>query len=218
LGLFAYNDLAGDTADAIIERDPESGRITRVGSKSLAITEGGFVYGKERPPPPPLSWRGLLLKTAIGRTLIVARQELNAAGNPIVKPSVLRPLDEGRFDETAQMALGHIREIDELAREHGTQLLVFYIPFASYVGDYPVCLYAAEICEQQRESNDLGEALGAWAQAEGIHFIDPIDRFRELEATGERLFFENDAHWTVAGHAAAGELIIEYLRTNQILD
>ena len=218
LGLFAYNDLAEDTADAIIERDPGTGRILRVGSKSLAITEDGYVYGKGQAPPSPWSWQGLLRRTAIGRTLLVAQQELSAAGNPPVKPSALRALDAGQFDETAHLALGHIKEIAEMANEHGTTLIVFYIPFASHVGDYPVCQYAADTCELQRQSNALGESLALWAEEQNIHFVDPIDHFRKLEADGQRLFFEFDAHWTVAGHAAAGQMIIEYLRENQILD
>ena len=61
----------------------------------------------------------------------------------------------------------------------------------------------------------LGNALASWAKQHGIRFIDPLPRFRQLEAAGQRLYFELDAHWTAAGHAAAGDLITEYLRFDE---
>ncbi len=215
LGLFAFNDLAEDTADAIVERDPDTGCIDRVGSKTYAVDERGFIYANDRPPPDPTSWQGILRNLAIGRTLIVSQHQLASTGKPRAKPEGLLPLDSGQFDETAQLALGHVAALDQLARDQGATLLVFYIPFVSHVGDYPVCLYAPETCDLQRQINPLGEALVSWAERRGIHFIDPLTRFRELEASGQRLHFELDGHWTPTGHAAAGELIVEYLRRNE---
>jgi len=216
LGLFAFNDLADDTADAIVEITPDTGRILRVGSKTYAVDDRGFIYAQKLPPPDPMSWQGMLRRSAIGRTLSVARQTLASTAKPVAKPKVLKPLDEGQFGETAQLALGHIKALDKIARDHGATLLVFYIPFASYAGDYPVCQYAPETCERMQRINPLGDALAAWTKQHGIHFIDPLMRFRQREATGQRLYFESDAHWTPAGHAAAGELITEYLRADEI--
>ena len=211
LGLFAFNDLAADTDDAIVEIDPDTGRIQRVGSKTYAVDKRGFIYGKQSPPPDPMSWQGMLRRSAIGRSLIVARHMLGAPAEPPLKPNVLKPLDQGQFDETAQLALDHIKALDRMTRDHGATLLVFYIPFSSYVSSYPVCQYAPQTCEHMQGANLLGDALTKWSRQHGIHFIDPLLRFRNLEAMGQRLYFELDAHWTPAGHAAAGELITEYL-------
>ncbi len=120
-------------------------------------------------------------------------------------------IDQGKFDSTALEALSHIEELDALARSAGTMLLVFHIPFASDVGDYPVCRYSEDTCERQRRQNPLGEALAEWARNRGIRFIDPVARFRKLEAAGQQLYFPLDAHWNSLGHGVAAELILGYL-------
>jgi hypothetical protein len=211
LGLFAFNDLASDTADAIIERNPETGQVVRVGSQTYAVDDRGFIHERNNPPPGVMSWRGLSRHTAIGRTLRVAWHRATSAGHAPERPGRLTPLDQGRFDETALQALSHIEALDALARSSGSTLLVFHIPFASEVGDYPVCRYAADTCERHRRENPLGEALARWARENGIRFIDPVSRFRKLEAAGQRLYFPLDAHWNVQGHAAAAELILGFL-------
>lgn len=209
LGLFAYNDLADDTADAVIEYT--DGKISSVGSRSLEVDEDGFVVAKGAHPPrfPSLAWWGR--HSAIGRTIRVVREMLRSGGGPPPKSDTWRGLDRGELDETARLALDHVKRIDELAREAGSTLLVFYIPFPSYVSDTPVCLYTEPMCAEQRISNRLGAALAEWAAAEGIHLVDPVEDFRALEARGEELYFRLDAHWTPAGHAAAANLIVDYL-------
>ena len=215
LGLFAWNDLAEDTADAIVEINPDSGNILRVGSKSTAVDDRGFVYMKNQPLPDPMSWQWLMRRSAIGRTIIVARQAAANNAKPAAKPIALTPLDEGQFDETAQLALTYIEALDKITRDHGSTLLVFYIPFANWVGSYKFCQYTEETCERMQHTNPLGDALTSWARQHGIQFIDPLSRFRNLETAGPRLHFELDAHWTPAGHAAAGELISEYLHADE---
>ena len=50
-----------------------------------------------------------------------------------------------------------------------------------------------------------------------IHFIDPVNDFRSREHVGEKLYYYYDGHWTAKGHAAAGTLIEQYLRTHQLI-
>jgi hypothetical protein len=91
-------------------------------------------------------------------------------------------------------------------------LVVFYIPFPSYVSESPVCVYTADLCAAQLTRNELGNALAEWASAAGIHFIDPVDYFRTLAQQGEQLYYSYDAHWSPVGHTAAGKLVADYVR------
>lgn len=215
LGLFAFNDLADDTADAVVSY--REGKIESVGSKSMEVDPNGFVVAKGHFPPsfPSSAW--WTRHTAIGRSLNVARHRLRGGGKIAEKPREWRNLDQGEWDETAMLALDHVRRIDELARQSGSTLLVFYIPFPSYVVDTPVCVYSPEYCAEQLESNRLGDALSEWAASENIHFIDPVDYFRVLSSQGQQLYFGYDAHWTSAGHAAAGKLVADYLEIYGLL-
>lgn len=210
LGLFAFNDLADDTADAVIEE--RQGMVISVGSRTLEVDPDGFIVNKGSLTPqfPMLDW--WFRHTAIGRTIEVARQQLGAKGSPAEKPGEFRALDKGEWDETAKLALEHVKRIKALAEQAGSTLLVFYIPFPSYLVDTPICIYSLERCTEQLKSNRLGEALAEWAAAENILFIDPVEYFRVLYSQGQELYFPYDGHWTPQGHAAAGKLIADYLK------
>ena len=215
LGLFAFNDLAEDTADAVIEE--RDGVIASVGSRSLEVDRNGFVVGQGEQPPmfPSLAWWKRY--TALGRTFVVARQRVVHGEGEMPRADELRPLDAGVLDDSARLALDHVRRIDALAREAGAVLLVFYIPFPSYIDETPVCPYTQPLCAAQREGNAPGEALAEWAHGENIAFIDPVAHFRGLSAQGIQLYYTWDAHWTPAGHAAAGELVADYIRRRGLL-
>lgn len=212
LGLFAFNDLAGDTADAVVLE--ENGRIVSVGSRSLKVDADGYIVDKAYVPPSLFSWSWLKRHTAIGRTVNVATHRLKARGKAPAKPGELKAIDRGEWDATALEALDYVRRIDALTRAHGSTLLVFYIPFPSYISESPVCIYTAELCAQQAHSNQLGEALASWADEANIRFVDPVSHFREIAGQGQLLYYPYDGHWTPAGHAAAGRLIVDYLESS----
>ena len=89
-----------------------------------------------------------------------------------------------------------LKQINQLAAENGSTLVIFYIPFSTIINDYPICLYSASTCAKLRKSDDLGNALESWAQLNHIHFIDPVNEFRSLEQSGEKLYYSYDGHWT----------------------
>jgi hypothetical protein len=217
LGLFAFNDLASDTTDTEMLTDMESGLIQQVKSRTLKVDENGFIVNKDETPPRLFSAGWFIRNTAIGRTYNVAKHRMKASPNPIEKPDELKPLDLGQMDETALTALGQIRKIDQLAKDNDSTLVIFYIPFASDISDYPTCKYSQSSCETIRKSNALGTSLASWAQQNGIHFIDPVNDFRSREQAGEKLYYYYDGHWTTKGHAAAGSLIEQYLRAEQLI-
>lgn len=216
LGLFAFNDLASDTADAVVtERD---GIVQSVGSRSLKVDEEGYIVARDFTPPrfPSSDW--FARHTAVGRAVNVAYHRLRSGGRMPPKPDKFRPIDRGQWDETALQGLKDIQRIDELARQAGATLVVFYIPFPSYVGAASVCIYAPPLCARQRKENVLGEALGSWAVANGIRLIDPTETFRALTGRGQALYYREDGHWTVEGHAAAGRLIADYIEREGLLN
>jgi len=218
LGLFAFNDLASDTTDAEVLTDPESGLILQINSRKTEVDENGFIVNSGEIPPHLFSADWFIRNTAIGRTYKVARYWINASSGAIEKPDEIKPLDLGQMDDTALTALGQIRNIDQLARENNSTLVIFYIPFPSVVSDYPICQYSISSCERIRGGNALGSSLASWAMENGIHFIDPVSDFRSREQAGEKLYYYHDGHWTKQGHAAAGYLIEQYLRDNQLIN
>jgi len=218
LGLFAFNDLASDTTDSEILIDPDSGMIKQVNSRTLTVDESGFIVNKGETPPRLFSSGWFIRNTAIGRTYNVAKHRMKASPDPIEKPDELKPLDLGQLDETALTALDQIRKIDQLAKENDATLVIFYIPFASVINDYPTCQYSVSSCETTRNGNALGSSLASWAQQNSIHFIDPVNDFRAREQTGEKLYFYYDGHWTRKGHAAAANQIEQYLRAKQLIN
>lgn len=217
LGLFAFNDLASDTTDSDIQADPNSGKIQQVKSRTYEVDNNGFIVNKGKTPPRLFSSAWFIRNTAIGRTYNVAKHRLKASPTPNEKPSELKPLDLGQMDETALLALGQIKDINQLATENGSTLVIFYIPFASDISDYPTCTYSAPTCENIRKSNKLGDSLATWAKQNSIHLINPVNDFRARELAGEKLYYYYDGHWTTKGHAAAGNLIAQYLQANQLI-
>ena len=177
----------------------------------------GFIVSRDEIPPRLFSAAWFIRNTAIGRTYNVAKHKLKASPDPIEKPDEIKPLDLGQWDETALTALDHIRKIDDLAKQHNSTLVIFYIPFTSDISDYPICKYSVSSCEKLRESNALGTSLAGWAGENGIHFIDPVSDFRSREEDGEKLYYYYDGHWTTKGHEAAVILIEQYLRTNHLI-
>lgn len=217
LGLFAFNDLASDTTDTKVITDPENGLIRQVKSRTLKVNANGFFVNKDETPPRMFSAAWFIRNTAIGRTYNVAKHRMRASANPIEKPDEVKPLDLGQFDETALTALNQIKQINQLAAKNGSTLVVFYIPFASDISDYPICKYSKASCESIRKDNALGSSLASWAKENGVHFIDPVNDFRAREQAGEKLYYYYDGHWTRKGHAAAGNLVKQYLRANQLI-
>jgi len=217
MGLFAFNDLASDTTDSEIQIDPGNGLIRQVKSRTLEVDENGFIVNKGEITPRPFSSDWFIRNTAIGRTYNVAQHRMKASPKPIEKPDQLKPLDLGQLDETALNALDQIRKIDQLVKGNDSALVIFYIPFASDISDYPICKYSVSSCETIRKNNALGNSLASWAQHNNIHFIDPVSDFRSREQAGEKLYYYYDGHWTTKGHAAAGSLVEQYLRNNQLI-
>lgn len=143
--------------------------------------------------------------------------KIHSAGTqPDLAPSATRrSVDFGEFDPYAETSLDAIIEITSLVRSRGGDAVIFYIPTSYMVGAYPYFCetldgYTAVDCARFREANLLGEALRDWAHRHCQWLIDPVAEFRRREASGTRLYFAKDGQWTVAGHRAAADLLLQH--------
>jgi len=72
--------------------------------------------------------------------------------------------------------------------------------------------------EWKRETTSIQAELAAWAEREGVPFLDLVPVFRAAVATAEeRLNFEIDPHWTPAGHAVAAQAIRDWMEASGLL-
>lgn len=55
--------------------------------------------------------------------------------------------------------------------------------------------------------SDLNEAIGRWAAANKLEFLDLTPSLTDTAAGGELVYFLDDAHWTSAGHAVVAEAL-----------
>lgn len=208
--LFAWNDLGADQQDVIYWYDEREEWIG-LGSRSLMVNAEGYFDSPVRPFVPRLEGFGRLLAQSWTGRLLLANLRRNSA-TPVL-PSELAPLDRGALDFSAQRALRHVGDLAHRAREQGSSVVLLYVPFATLIGQYPrLCQYEAELCAQRAANDDpLAAALAAWAESASIPMLDPTPALRAAERKGERTYFENDGHWTPAGHRVVAEVLRRWI-------
>ncbi len=216
--LFAFNDLSSDQSDVVYLYN-DAQEWVGLGSKALAVSDDGFIVSKQNPQIPRLQgWRKIVAHSQLGRTVLRLPSKFKAgtATHAPQKPSTLSALDQGALDANASQTLEHVIALVELLRARGGDALVLYVPFGNRVGIYPsYCQYSPDVCDQMRTDPDgLGASLQDYFDQRGIHMINPVMEFRELEKQGKRLYFDQDAHWTVAGHNAAAKLIAQAIQSD----
>lgn len=227
--LFPWNDLSLNMSDMVVERDV-SGQMVAIRSSLARVRPDGFWSKRDAPGDREPWWRSQAREFNLGRVALLAysrlsrlaqaRQHADAgpnaeAGQSAAPSSIHRPVDFGQFDQQAETSLDAVREIAELVRLRGGDAVVFYIPTSYMVGDYPYFCetldgYTASDCARFREANLLGDALRVWAERNCLWLIDPVAEFRRRESAGTRLYFAKDGQWTVAGHRAAADLLLQH--------
>jgi hypothetical protein len=112
------------------------------------------------------------------------------------------------------IALRLLSEMETLSEAHGIKFLLVVVPDKDQ-------LYEQQIYADRRgyqgippERLDLGlpqKVVNLFCGKMGIPVLDLLPTFREY-GVDEKLFFENDLHWTRAGHRLAAEEILACLR------
>jgi lysophospholipase L1-like esterase len=110
-----------------------------------------------------------------------------------------------------------LREFKGDAEAAGGRLAVFYVPTAAAI--YPQAWDAAKrrwgLNGEAWSIEQVEPTLAAVCQRQGIDFIPAIAPLREIagqpEFASSRLYYLEDGHWNAAGHAAAAEILRQYL-------
>lgn len=126
---------------------------------------------------------------------------------------VLKPEIRAAWEVTEALLVKLKQEVNA----DGSELLVFHAP-----GQATVHLEKWEQMKRnydltddkwsiERVSQELSEILGR----RNIEFLNPIEQMRRSAKTlahnGERLYFQQDAHWNGNGHQLAGETLAAYI-------
>jgi hypothetical protein len=102
------------------------------------------------------------------------------------------------------IAVEALQEIDSIAAQNGTNLLIIlqpskeevYLPFVGV------------------PDADPGRPLRQALEESGISYLDLLPEFRSRAAEGEVLFFEVDGHPNARGYALTAELVLDHLKSN----
>jgi hypothetical protein len=95
----------------------------------------------------------------------------------------------------------------------GAELVVVVAPSYFQVNaDSWRWLVGGDTRERNRYEVDLpNRRLAAIAERQGLRLLDLLPAIQQAQASGARLYFPADGHWTSAGHAFAAEQIAAYL-------
>lgn len=88
----------------------------------------------------------------------------------------------------------------EIARHHGINLVVYYIPikFRVYAD---LCTFPPGSPCRQWHPWDLESRFAAFCKEAGIRFVSLTDSMRRAASTGAVLYAPEDSHWNAEGHA-----------------
>ena len=93
----------------------------------------------------------------------------------------------------------YLRELEAHAREAGVEFTLSAVPTSWEFFDRAPP-------PELRVGPTFADNVAAWAEANGVRYVDLQPAFREAATQGQRLFIENDGHFTEAGHAVVAEV------------
>jgi hypothetical protein len=230
IGLFPANDLENDMSDVKLLENSK-GELIGLSSKNHKISSEGGLIKKEELDQYPL-WKQFLRSFNTGRVFLLARyklQQMFMAKSKITHSekhqNVIREIqqevsqhDRGVFNKINLSALDFVDRINSLVTNNGGEVIVLYIPYGYWVGNYPsLCPYSKTVCQSMLSRNDLGDAIALSMKEYNIEFIDPTEEFRKAEESGVKTYFPMDAHWTPAGHAVAADAVYARIKKKLLL-
>jgi hypothetical protein len=160
---------------------------------------------------------GRNLALALGRLVTVAPDPRAAtcfgqvAGTRVYFPEPAGPLAPEDLD-----ALGRLRAILDEARADcrraGADLLVVFVPTA-FRALGPLCRFEADSPCRSWSPSDLPDRLRDLVAGlgPGVEFLDLTTPLRRAAAEGPLPYFDDDTHWSPAGHRAAARAVADRL-------
>jgi hypothetical protein len=99
----------------------------------------------------------------------------------------------------ATVTMRLLREMQRLARDHGSEFVIVYLPHISEIGGLaPRHPYVEAVHAMTRDV----------AAANGIPLIDLTEAFHAQAQRGRVVVFPHDEHWTPEGHRVAAEVLL----------
>ncbi|CAM2058874.1 hypothetical protein DSUL_20375 [Desulfovibrionales bacterium] len=225
LNLFMQNDLHDH--EIIDQIHDATGRVIEQRLKGLKLVDG-FLTRQEKIPSSIARtklWLGThsaiykwFSNTKTRLLLDLERRRGNPAGQDI--PYYFLEGEPRPKDRLYQECLESLVAIHELVRAKGGQLLVCMVPSNFQVAQHYLFAMAKYYCfspqlmEQARTSGEPQRYLASFFDAHSIPWMDPLPDFRALEAKGQQLYFDYDAHWNEQGHMAVTKILLNWLTTH----
>jgi lysophospholipase L1-like esterase len=113
-----------------------------------------------------------------------------------------------------ELTLRLVAEIYALAKTRGIDFLLVLIPDKDQINAQQITAQGAGYCGIPPHRFDLHlpqKVVKPFCEKMGIPVLDLLPAFKGYEGQ-EALFFENDLHWTRAGHRLAAEQVLKRLR------
>ncbi|HEX3247296.1 MAG TPA: SGNH/GDSL hydrolase family protein [Chloroflexota bacterium] len=122
------------------------------------------------------------------------------------------PRAEDRVKPTWDVTLALFRAITEYGQAHGVQTVIVVVPSSAEVHDEDWLatrerIRAARLQPSNYERYQLSRVLDRRRQEVGAIWIDLGPALRAAAAGGERMYFRQDGHWTVAGNALVASVL-----------
>lgn len=125
----------------------------------------------------------------------------------------IRDLLEGKRDDHINYIFDSISEMQALLKSRNIKLIVAIYPDEYQVNDRLLNEIFAEYDDLQRESYNITcqqEILQKYLEANGIPYIDMLERFR-LEQNTRPLYLLREPHWNSEGNQLAADMLFDYL-------
>ncbi|NEP83006.1 MAG: hypothetical protein F6K39_35645 [Okeania sp. SIO3B3] len=125
----------------------------------------------------------------------------------------IRDLLEGKRDNNINYIFQSISEMQALLESRNIKFVVAIYPDEYQVNDELLNDIFAEYDDLKRESYNLTcqqEILRKYLEANGIPYIDMLDRFRR-EQKNRPLYLLREPHWNSSGNLLAADILFDYL-------
>lgn len=205
---FADNDTSGRRLDTVIEpirTNPYLPRLYPVVSKIMKKESVATRWSKT-----PFQF----LPTADSERSPLNDKDFNEYAKVFVSPEILQAMQQGRFNpfvvneytnyeeflsRPTQMP-GIIERIKSFVEAHASELLVVHIPYKGQVSD-DYLKYLKQYDENKHPASLMADtyqvhakSLRAECDRLGVPFLDMSETLRQLEADGDRMYWNYDEH------------------------